>query len=62
VPFLDLAADATEETSANFSYSSNFTARCFVRKGGSPSYKPFESTFTVTAAGGSLNAILDSDE
>jgi hypothetical protein len=62
VPFLDLVADGTEETSANFVYSSNFTARVRVRKGGTPSYKPFETTFSVTSAGGSVNAILDSDE
>lgn len=62
VPFLDLAADATEESSANFVYSSNFIARVRVRKGGTPSYKPFETTFSVTSAGGSVNAILDSDE
>jgi len=62
VPFIDLLADATEETSANFVFSSGFTARVIVRKGGTPSYKPFETTFSVTSAGGSVNAILDSDE
>jgi hypothetical protein len=63
VPFIDLIADATEETSANFTFASNFAARIIARKGGSPgSKKPFETTFSVTSAGGSVNAILDADE
>jgi len=62
VPFLDLTADATEETSANFTFNSNFNARLIARKGTSPSYKPFTAVFPVTTAGGSMNAILDSDE
>jgi len=62
VPFLDLTADATEEISANFTFSSNFNARLIARKGTSPSYKPFTAAFAVTSAGGSMNAILDSDE
>lgn len=62
VPFIDITADGTSESSANFMFSSGFTARVIVRKGGTPSYKPFETTFSVTSAGGSVNAILDSDE
>lgn len=63
VPFIDVLAEASEEVSANFVFASNFTARVIVRKGSSPSSKkPFETTFAVTAAGGSVNAILDSDE
>jgi hypothetical protein len=62
VPFLDMLADSTEETSANFTFSSQFNARLIARKGTSPSYKPFTATFPVTSAGGAINAILDSDE
>lgn len=63
VPFIDKVAASTTEVSANFTFNSNFTARLKARKGSSPSSKqPFETTFAVTNAGGSTNAILNADE
>lgn len=63
VPFIDKVASGATESSANFTYASNFTARLKVRKGGTPDSKqPFETTFAVTSAGGSTNAILNADE
>jgi hypothetical protein len=62
VPFIDKVAASTTETSSLFVYSSDFTARLRARFGdvGTPK-KPFETTFSVTSAGGGTNAILDSD-
>lgn len=63
VPFIDKVATATEESSANFTFNSNFTERVLVRKGESPdSRQEFLSTFLVTSSGGSINAILNADE
>jgi hypothetical protein len=61
VPFIDKVAASTSE-SVSFIYNANFTARVKVRQGtgGSP-IKPFETTFSVGSAGGSTNAIRDSD-
>lgn len=61
-PLVDTVADATSESSGTFNYAADFTARVRVRKGGSPSIVPFETTFAVTAAGGSVNAIRNADE
>lgn len=63
VPFIDKVAASTTETSPTFVYASDFTARLRARQGdtGDPR-KPFETTFSVSAAGGGTNAILDSDE
>ena len=63
VPFIDKVATATTESSPNFVYASDFTARLKARQGdvGDPR-KPFETTFSVTSAGGGTNAILDSDQ
>jgi hypothetical protein len=62
VPFIDKVAASTSESSASFVYSSDFTGRLRARFGdvGTPK-KPFETTFSVTNAGGGTNAILDSD-
>lgn len=63
VPFIDKVAASATESSANFVFGSNFTARLKARKGGTPNSKqPFETTFGITSAGGSTNAILNSDE
>ena len=63
VPFIDKVAASTSESSASFVYASDFTARLRARQGdaGDPR-KPFETTFSVTSAGGGTNAILDSDQ
>jgi hypothetical protein len=62
VPFIDKVAASTTESSALFVYASDFTGRLRARFGdvGTPK-KPFETTFSVTNAGGGTNAILDSD-
>lgn len=64
VPFLDKVAAATSESSPNYTYSADFTARLKVRKGGTPnSRKPFETTFVAgSSSTNGTNAILDSDE
>jgi hypothetical protein len=63
VPFIDRVADAATEASDSFTFDDNFTARVKVRKGSTPdALQPFESTFAVTSAGGSANAILNADE
>lgn len=61
VPFVDKVATSTSE-SASFIYSADFTARVKVRSSsGANPIKPFETTFAVTSAGGSTNAIRDLD-
>ncbi len=62
IPFIDGVASGTSMQSANFQFGSNFTCRFRVRKGGSPSIKPFESTLSVTSNGGSGTAVRDADE
>lgn len=61
-PLIDKQTATTAESSGTFNYSVDFTARVRVRKGGSPSIVPFETTFAVTSAGGSVNAIRSADE
>lgn len=62
-PFIDKVSAGTSELSPDFTFSSNFTARVKARKWGAVSpKKPFETTFAVTSAGGSTNAILDADD
>lgn len=61
VPFIDKTATSTSE-SVSFIYNSGFTARVKVRNGSGVSpIKPFETTFAITSAGGSANAIRDLD-
>lgn len=60
-PLLDVVADASSESSGTFIYSADFTARVRVRNGGGSPIVPFETTFPVTAAGGSVNAIRNAD-
>lgn len=61
-PLIDKQTITTAESSGTFNYSADFTARVRVRKGATPSIVPFETTFAVTAAGGSVNAIRSADE
>ena len=60
-PLVDGVADTTTESSGTFNYSADFTARVRVRNGGGTPIVPFETTFAVTAAGGSVNAIRNAD-
>ncbi len=60
-PLIDTQADATSESSGTFIYSTDFSARVRVRNGGGSPIAPFETTFPVTAGGGSVNAIRASD-
>lgn len=61
-PLVDKQTATTAESSGTFNYAADFTARVRVRKGASPSIVPFETTFAVTSAGGSINAIRSADE
>jgi len=60
-PYIDKAATGTAISSGTFNYAADFTARVRVRNGGASPIQPFETTFTVTSAGGSVNAIRNSD-
>lgn len=60
-PLIDTAAGAMSESSGTFTYGSDFTARVRVRNGGASPIVPFETTFSVTSAGGSINAIRAAD-
>lgn len=63
VPFIDVLTDSSEESSANFTFNSNFNLRVLCRKGSSPNSKQeFNSIMAVTSAGASINAILAADE
>lgn len=62
IPFIDEVASGTSIQSANFQFGSNFTCRYRVRKGGTPSIVPFESTLSVTNNGGSGTAVRNADE
>lgn len=63
-PFIDKIAASTSESSSNYTYASDFTARLKVRKGSSPSsLQPFETTFTASSsATNGTNAIATADE
>lgn len=60
-PLIDTEANASSESSGTFIYSADFNARVRVRNGSGSPIVPFETTFPVTAAGGSINAIRASD-
>lgn len=61
-PYVDRAVPSgTSISSGTFNYGSDFTARVRVRNGGGSPIVPFETTFAVTAAGGSINAIRAAD-
>ena len=61
-PYIDKQTATTGESSGSFTYAADFTARVRVRNGGGTPIVPFETTFSVTNAGGSISAIraLDS--
>ena len=60
-PLIDKQTATTAETSGTFNYAADFTARVRVRNGGGSPIVPFETTFPVTSAGGSVNAIRNAD-
>ncbi len=60
-PLIDTLADGSSESSGTFIYSADYTARVRVRNGGGSPIIPFETTFAVTAVGGSVNAIRNAD-
>lgn len=60
-PLVDKQTTAAAESSGTFNYSADFTARVRVRNGGGSPIVPYETTFAVTAAGGSNNAIRNAD-
>jgi len=64
VPFLDKVVTNATESSASYTYLSDFTARLKVRKGGTGgSLQPFETTFTAgSSATNGTNAIATADE
>lgn len=60
--FIDAVADATAESSEPFNYASTFNMRARVRNGADVSaIVPFESVFSVTEAGGSVNCVRTAD-
>jgi hypothetical protein len=61
VPFIDRIATAGTE-SVSFIHAGNFNAQVLVRYGvgGSP-IEPYDTTLTITSAGGSVNASRNSD-
>lgn len=61
IPFIDAVSAGTSIQSANFQFSSNFTARYRVRNGGGSPIVPFESTLAVTSNGGSGTAVRGAD-
>lgn len=64
VPFIDKVATGATESSTNYVYASDFTARLKVRKGtAGVSKQPFETTFSAgSSATNGTNAILTADE
>lgn len=62
IPFIDAVSAGSSIQSANFQYSSPFTARYRVRNGGGSPIVPFESTLAVTSNGGSGTAVRGSDQ
>jgi hypothetical protein len=64
VPFIDKIAASATESSANYTYAADFTARLKVRKGtASPFLQPFETTFLAgSSSTNGTNAIATSDE
>ena len=64
VPFIDKIVASATETSTNYTYSADFTARLKVRKGAAgSSLQPFETTFAAgSSATNGTNAIATADE
>ena len=61
IPFLDGVSGGATMTSGAFQFASNFTVRYRVRNGGGSPIVPFESTLSVTEAGGSGNTVRTAD-
>ena len=61
IPFLDGVAAGATLTSGAFQYDAPFTVRYRVRNGGGAPIVPFESTLSVTEAGGSGNTVRTAD-
>lgn len=63
VPYIDKVATSTTESSASYTYASDFTCRLKVRLGsGSTPLQPFETTFAAgSSATNGTNAIATSD-
>lgn len=61
IPMIDEVASSTSVSSAAIQFGSGFTCRYRVRNGGGSPIVPFESTFAVTSAGGSGNAVRNAD-
>ena len=60
--YIDVVADAVSESSEPFNFASTFNMRARVRNGADVSaIVPFESVFSVTEAGGSVNAVRSAD-
>ena len=55
--YIDKETTGTSEASPSFTYVADFTARVRVRNGKTTPIQPYETTFSVTAAGGSNSAI-----
>jgi hypothetical protein len=64
VPFIDKVVASAAESSANYTYAADFTARLKVRRGQTPnSLQPFETTFSAgSSSTNGTNAIATSDE
>ncbi len=60
VPFIDQTA-TLDTHSTSYTSAGNFTGRIRVKRGGSSPIKPFNTTFSVTATGGSSNVIRTPD-
>lgn len=62
IPFIDGVSSGSTMQSANFQYGNAFTCRYRVRHGVTPAIVPFESTLSVTSAGGSGTCVRNPDE
>jgi hypothetical protein len=62
IPFIDGVSAGATMQSANFQYGSAFACRYRVRHGVTPAIVPFESTLSVTSAGGSGTCVRNPDE
>ncbi|MBB5204446.1 hypothetical protein HNQ51_001760 [Inhella inkyongensis] len=61
IPFVDAVASGATISSGAFQFSAPFTVRYKVRNGGGSPIVPFESTLSVTEAGGSGNTVRTAD-
>jgi hypothetical protein len=61
IPFIDGVSGGATMSSGSFQFASNITVRYRVRNGGASPIVPFESTLTVTASGGSGQAVRNAD-